>query len=218
MSSIFFIFFVLNLCYSLECPNQILYYVDSDPNQPKCGDCKPGTTGDFDLNLTCKINEYCTDNATCSEIKNHPLFFSACPYEPSSEDSNPISFCGPLHCYQHRCLPCLNGMKDIKDSKICYQNEWIYLSPDENPFIMIIHDPSACLLLILFFILLLQSFFKFLLKLIILIIKKVKKRMEGNTQNAEDNQNEDQIDEGEEEEEIETDESESDEESNKCIC
>ena len=72
----------------------------------------------------CRINEYCTDNATCAQIKTHPLFLAPCPYEPSSEDPNSISFCGPLHCYQHICLPCLNGMKDIKDSKICYQNEW----------------------------------------------------------------------------------------------
>lgn len=35
-----------------------------------------------------------------------------CPYESGS----PIGWCGPgLKCYNHKCLPCLDGMIDYSD-------------------------------------------------------------------------------------------------------
>lgn len=82
-----------------------------------------GINGAEDTRKLCYIDQYCTDNATCLAISSHPLLGQKCPYENPPGD-NSIRFCGALHCYQHVCLPCLSGMKDIIDGKICYQNQW----------------------------------------------------------------------------------------------
>lgn len=84
----------------------------------------PGIAGAEDTRKLCYINEYCSDNATCVHVKQHPLWNADCPYEPSTKDSSD-GFCGPgLRCFAHKCLPCMDGMIDYADGKVCVMNEW----------------------------------------------------------------------------------------------
>lgn len=113
--------------------------------------CIPGVAGAEDPKRLCSIAEYCADNATCVDISLHPMMDAKCPYEiPRGETT--LSFCGALHCYQHVCLPCLSGMRDIVDNKVCFENTWIFLGP-QNPRAMILYHPTALLLLIIISIL-----------------------------------------------------------------
>jgi hypothetical protein len=93
----------------------------------------------------CDLNEYCSDNATCIPTLSNPLFGAPCPYEVPLGSTLP-SFCGALHCYQHVCFPCVNGMRDLVDNKVCYNRQWYYIS-SANPTIMILYSPTAFLLI-----------------------------------------------------------------------
>jgi len=123
---------------------QVLYYKDGDSKQPKCGTCIPGTSGADDPKQLCALNEYCSDNGECIQIKSHPLWAAQCPYEPSTTDPND-GFCGPgLRCYNHQCLPCVDGMIDYADGKVCVMNQWTY-----NKWQAIIFEPTPTLLVIM---------------------------------------------------------------------
>ena len=58
------------------------YRADDDPSAPLlCGECVPGTAGAEDTNMSCGINQFCNDNATCTDLNVSPLYGEPCPYE-----------------------------------------------------------------------------------------------------------------------------------------
>ena len=61
--------------------SQVHYYQDNDPNQPRCGQCEPGTSGAEDESSVCKLNEFCNDAGLCQDTKTSPLYNEPCPYE-----------------------------------------------------------------------------------------------------------------------------------------
>ena len=65
------------------CPvGEVAYSPDDDPTAAiRCGECVPGTSGVEDVMMACALNEYCTDNATCSAVTSSPLYGEPCPYE-----------------------------------------------------------------------------------------------------------------------------------------
>lgn len=119
---------------------EILYYVDNDQTKPKCGKCIPGKSGADDEYHLCALDEYCTDDATCAYIRTHPLYNADCPYEPATSSGS--SFCGTgLRCYRHKCLPCLDGMVDYADGKVCVMNVWTY-----DRWVNVINEPTPTIL------------------------------------------------------------------------
>ncbi|KAG2381265.1 hypothetical protein C9374_006254 [Naegleria lovaniensis] len=105
---------------------QVAFYPDDDQTQPiQCGQCIPGTSG-LDTREYCAIHEYCTDDGQCQPITSHPLYHAACPRElgrPETKDG----WCGAgLRCLQHQCRPCVTGMMDYADGKICVNDVWTY--------------------------------------------------------------------------------------------
>lgn len=119
---------------------EILYFVDNDQTKPKCGKCIPGKSGADDEYHLCALDEYCTDDATCEHIRTHPLFNADCPYEPATSAGS--SFCGTgLRCYHHKCLPCLDGMVDYADGKVCVMNVWTY-----DRWVNVINEPTPTIL------------------------------------------------------------------------
>jgi hypothetical protein len=134
-----FLLLIINLCFACN-QNEIEYYVDNNPNNKTVYLLLkkvwrvllllfliigiPGLLGVDDPNKLCLINEYCNETGNCTNIKLHPLFNQDCPYEKTIIDPSSVDFCGGLHCYQHKCLLCIEGMKDFVDGKICYQSEW----------------------------------------------------------------------------------------------
>lgn len=149
------------------CSNgQILFYVDGDTSNPSCGQCKPGTAGATDINRLCAIDQYCTDNATCADIRTHPFFNAPCPYDLRDDIGG---FCGAgLTCYNHRCLPCLDGMVDYSDGKTCVLNIWTY-----NKWIMMINDPQSSILGVLLALLLLYAIVQVFIEMVLCCIKKI---------------------------------------------
>jgi hypothetical protein len=103
--------------------DEIPYYVDGDASKPACGKCIPGTSGAEDTSKMCDINEFCSDDAKCVHLRNHPLYGAPCPYELGGKTS--FGLCGPgLRCFMKKCLPCWDGMVDYSDGKKCYNNLW----------------------------------------------------------------------------------------------
>jgi hypothetical protein len=146
---------VLSSSISTVCAaNQVEYFLPSNPTVPVCGECLPGVAGVNDPLRLCGINEYCTENGTCLAVKSNPFYGSPCPYDTTTSNSVSIQTCGGsgsgLTCFQHECLPCLDGMKDYSDGKICLENQWIYpYSSPFSPAVMLYLQPSATVLLFL---------------------------------------------------------------------
>jgi hypothetical protein len=94
-----------------------------------------------DPRLLCGINEYCTDQGTCQQVKLSPLYKAPCPYEGGG-------MCGAgLFCIEHVCLACEEGAYDSTDGKKCYNGEWTYSRWTTLP-----NDPSAVFLLVIMII------------------------------------------------------------------
>ncbi|XP_049849920.1 uncharacterized protein LOC126320465 [Schistocerca gregaria] len=124
---------------------QVAYYKDSDQNTILCGDCVPGIGGWEDPERHCKLDEYCDDAGRCQPLKSSPFYKKSCPYETNSSPS----YCGPgLRCYRHICIPCINGMIDYSDGKICISNMWTY-----SRWTAMIYQPDDIFLLAIFLLL-----------------------------------------------------------------
>lgn len=64
------------------------YRADDNPSAPLlCGECVPGTAGAEDVNMSCGINEFCNDNATCVALHSSPLYGEPCPYEQGARSA-----------------------------------------------------------------------------------------------------------------------------------
>jgi uncharacterized membrane protein YuzA (DUF378 family) len=123
--------------------DEIPYNIDGDATQPACGKCIPGTSGAEDTSQMCDLNEYCSDNATCIHVRNHPLYGRACPYELGGNTAE--GFCGPgLRCYLKKCLPCQEGSIDYSDGKRCVDNLWT-----KNQWDGILTEPTPMLIIVL---------------------------------------------------------------------
>ena len=120
----------------------VLYFVDGDQNQPKCGECTPGTSGFYGAERTCKVDEFCSDQAKCTKVKEHQLFGAACPYDTGIRDTT-NGFCGPgLRCIQHKCFPCENGEMDMDTGMICVNNIFTH-----SAFQKMLYEPTPMILL-----------------------------------------------------------------------
>eukprot|EP01080_Neovahlkampfia_damariscottae_P007262 gene7262-11580_t len=103
--------------------NEILVYKDEDINQPFCAECIPGISGMDDKFKSCSLNEYCDDYGTCRLIKTHPLYQKDCNFDLDLKETK-FGICGPLRCYNKKCVSCIDGMIDYSDFKICIFGEW----------------------------------------------------------------------------------------------
>ena len=103
---------------------EVPYLEDGNSQAPfRCGQCIPGTNGVQDPLKSCDINEYCTDEARCQDLSEHPLHLASCPFEQAGYS---YGWCGTgLHCFLHRCLICVNGHLDT-DGRRCVNGRWSY--------------------------------------------------------------------------------------------
>jgi hypothetical protein len=77
---------------------------DGDPDQLQCGDCVPGMT--FAEDGACTFGQFCTDNATCATLHDHPLLGAPCPYDQPFAHTR-LGPCGAgLRCVSHTCVQC----------------------------------------------------------------------------------------------------------------
>ncbi|KYQ91918.1 putative myb transcription factor [Tieghemostelium lacteum] len=141
------------------CPtNKIRYGIDGVSSNPsECSECVPGTNG-VSHPGTCKLNEYCSDSGTCTDLKNHPLYNVHCPDEKSTLGLN---WCGSgLTCIAHLCSICQEGVIDYKtDGKMCVNGEWTRNRMDTK-FTTPVSVFTFVIMLLLIFILLCQIKFQ----------------------------------------------------------
>eukprot|EP01132_Coremiostelium_polycephalum_P001936 gene1936-2371_t len=117
-------------------PYQVLYYLDGDKNQPKCGICEPGSSD----RSTCGLNQYCTDEGTCDNLVNHPMYQVSCPKEVKGNNTK-SKWCGDgLRCINHRCKICVSGEynRNDDDGSMCIDGVWSYSNWDK-----LANDPTS---------------------------------------------------------------------------
>ena len=114
----------------VPCPaNSVSYIRDNSPTGGVlCGECEPGSAGWEDSRRLCGANEYCSDEAKCVDIAEHPLLDAPCPYEVGGQTRS--GWCGPgLKCVLHKCVICTDGEHKDSLNLVCYKGRWVYDSP-----------------------------------------------------------------------------------------
>ena len=85
-----------------------------------CGNCVPGTT--FVEDGACRLGQYCTDSAVCTDVTQSPLWGAACPFEVSQHSS--VGYCGAgLRCISNQCVECVDGT--AWSAFVCNRSIWV---------------------------------------------------------------------------------------------
>ena len=138
---------------NLGCPIHLIPYYKAGNLEIQCGECIPGTSGSgasLEINyIQCKANDYCSDDAFCKPLSQHPMYLKECPYELLSQQRSAMegvaSFCGTgLVCMEHVCKPCREGDIDYNTGVKCILGEWSYAS-----WVDFTLEPSPLILFIL---------------------------------------------------------------------
>ena len=114
----------------VPCPaNSVSYIRDNNPSGGVlCGECEPGSAGWEDSRRLCGANEYCSDDAHCVDMAEHPLLDAPCPYEVGGQTRS--GWCGSgLRCVLHKCVICTDGEHRDNLNLVCYKGRWVYDNP-----------------------------------------------------------------------------------------
>lgn len=93
----------------------------------QCGDCVPGTS--YIDDGVCSINQFCDDNARCTDVAQHPFMGDACNVDYSGHTAT--GWCGAgLTCdlASRQCVACVEGALHAARSLYCEEGRWVALA------------------------------------------------------------------------------------------